>query len=27
VKLFTEPKHLDTSIMGRGNVEHLAGKS
>ena len=27
VKLYTEPKSLDTSIMGSGNVEHLAGKS
>lgn len=27
VKLFSEPKHLETSIMGRGNVEHLADKS
>ena len=27
VKLYTEPKHLDTSIMGSGNVEHLANKS
>ena len=27
VKLYTEPKHLDTSIMGSGNIEHLAGKS
>jgi hypothetical protein len=27
VKLYTEPKHINTSIMGRGDVEHLAGKS
>lgn len=27
VKLYTEPKHLNTSIMGSGNVDHLAGKS
>ncbi len=27
VKLYTEPKKLETSIMGRGDVEHLAGKS
>lgn len=26
VKLYSEPKHLDTSIMGSGNVEHLAAK-
>ena len=26
VKLYTEPKHIDTSIMGSGNVQHLAGK-
>lgn len=24
VKLYSEPKHLDTNIMGSGNVEHLA---
>jgi hypothetical protein len=27
VRLYSEPKHLDTSIMGSGNVEHLAGKN
>ena len=26
VKLFSEPKHIDTSILGSGNVEHLAPK-
>lgn len=26
VKLYSEPKHIDTSIMGSGNVEHLAKK-
>jgi Putative auto-transporter adhesin, head GIN domain len=26
VKLYSEPKHVDTSIMGSGNVEHLAPK-
>lgn len=26
VKLYSEPKHLNTSIMGSGNVEHLAGQ-
>jgi hypothetical protein len=24
VSLYTEPRHLDTSIMGRGNIRHLA---
>ncbi len=27
VKLYSEPKHISTSIMGSGNVEHLADKS
>jgi len=26
VSLYTEPKHLDTSIMGRGNIKHLANR-
>ena len=26
VKLYTEPKHVDTSILGHGEVEHLAPK-
>ena len=27
VKLYSEPKHVDTSILGSGNIEHLAPKS
>lgn len=26
VKLYTEPKHLESSILGRGEVEHMAPK-
>lgn len=26
VKLYSEPKHIETSIMGSGNIEHLAPK-
>ena len=27
VKLYSEPKHIETSILGSGNVEHLAPKN
>jgi hypothetical protein len=27
VSLYTEPKHLDTAIMGKGNIRHMAEKS
>lgn len=27
VSLYTEPRHISSSIMGRGNIRHLANKS